>query len=181
MHKNPQQFTLGSMRIKKIGELIKTHQKQFYITALSITKNREMAQDAVHDAIIAVAINSSDIADLKAYLFTCIRHKALHASIKSQKVTELEEFIETQNMNAEERMFADHVVQYMDKLNPQQSQIIAMKIFAGMTFKEIASAQNQSINTVASHYRRGLEKLKEKFNEIWNPRRFRKQVVGFVD
>ncbi len=166
MHKNPWQFTLDGMRINKIGKLVKTYQKQFYITALAITKNREMAQDAVHDAIIAVASTTSDIADLKAYLFTSIRHKALHASTKSQKLTELEAFLETEDMNAEEKLFAEHVVQYLEKLNPQQSQIIAMKIFAGMTFKEISIAHNQSINTVASLYRRGLEKLKEKFNEI---------------
>lgn len=46
------------------------------------------------------------------------------------------------------------------KLPDDQREIIMLKVFEGMTFKEIASICGLSINTAASRYRYGLSKLR---------------------
>lgn len=154
------------MRIKKIGKIFKTHQKQFYVLALSITKNREMAEDAVHDAILAVASSQSSIKNLKAYLITSVRNKALHACVKHNKQPiEVDNYIETNHLSAEQSIFANQIMQSLKQLNSDQQQILIMKIFGDLTFKEIAEMTNNSPNTVASWYRRGLRILQEKYNE----------------
>lgn len=73
------------MRIKQIGKLYTDYQKQLYISAIAITKNREQAEDAVHDALISVISVQSEIKDLKAYLFSAVRNKALYARTRLNK------------------------------------------------------------------------------------------------
>jgi RNA polymerase sigma-70 factor (ECF subfamily) len=46
------------------------------------------------------------------------------------------------------------------KLPDEQREVIVLKVFEGLTFKEIASACGLSINTVASRYRYGLAAMK---------------------
>lgn len=42
----------------------------------------------------------------------------------------------------------------------EQREVIVLRIFEGLSFKEIAAASGQSINTVASRYRYGIEKMR---------------------
>ena len=50
----------------------------------------------------------------------------------------------------------------LSELPEEQREVIVMKIWGGLTFPQIASALNQSVNTVASRYRYALEKLRER-------------------
>ncbi len=42
----------------------------------------------------------------------------------------------------------------------EQREVIILKIFEGLSFREIAAVSGQSINTVASRYRYGIEKIR---------------------
>ena len=46
-------------------------------------------------------------------------------------------------------------------LPPEQKEAVFLKVFDGLTFKEIASVCGVSANTAASRYRYGIEKLRE--------------------
>jgi RNA polymerase sigma-70 factor (ECF subfamily) len=48
-----------------------------------------------------------------------------------------------------------------DNLPPEQKEVVFLKVFDGMTFKEIGSVCGVSSNTAASRYRYGIEKLRE--------------------
>ena len=48
-----------------------------------------------------------------------------------------------------------------DVLPPEQKEIVFLKVFDGLTFKEIGSVCGVSVNTAASRYRYGLAKLRE--------------------
>jgi RNA polymerase sigma-70 factor, ECF subfamily len=45
-------------------------------------------------------------------------------------------------------------------LPPEQREVVHLKVFEGMTFKEIADLSDESINTIASRYRYALDKLR---------------------
>jgi len=154
------------MNIKQVAKLFNAYHKQLYISAVAITKNREAAEDAVHDALIAVAETKSDVRHLKAYLFSSVRNKALYVYAK-QKISQVnsEDILLFDEDTTQQQVFASQVFKYLEKLNQEQQQTIIMKVFGGLTFKEISIATNQSPNTVASWYRRGLNTLKEKINE----------------
>ena len=48
-----------------------------------------------------------------------------------------------------------------DDLPAEQKEVVFLKVFDGMTFKEIGSVCDVSSNTAASRYRYGIEKLRE--------------------
>ncbi len=48
-----------------------------------------------------------------------------------------------------------------DDLPAEQKEILFLKVFDGLTFKEIGSVCGMSSNTAASRYRYGIEKLRE--------------------
>jgi RNA polymerase sigma-70 factor (ECF subfamily) len=50
--------------------------------------------------------------------------------------------------------------QALKTLPPEQREVVHLRVYEGMTFQEIASQTDQSINTIASRYRYALEKLK---------------------
>lgn len=165
MHKKGLSTTLLTMRIKQLAKIFKSQHSQLYICAVAITKNRQAAEDAVHDALMAVAQTNSDIKDLQAYLFSTVRNKAKYACVKNSKQQLNLEDILLCDDTTQQQIFSSQLFQQLEKLLPEQQETIIMKIFGGLTFKEIALATNQPLNTVASWYRRGLQTLKEKINE----------------
>ena len=48
-----------------------------------------------------------------------------------------------------------------DDLPAEQREVVFLKIYEGLTFKEIGSVCGVSANTAASRYRYGIEKLRE--------------------
>ncbi len=52
-----------------------------------------------------------------------------------------------------------------DELPAEQKEVVFLKVFEGLTFKEIGSACGISANTAASRYRYGIEKLRETAGE----------------
>ncbi len=60
-----------------------------------------------------------------------------------------------------DRVGKDEVLyQALDQLSDDERESIVLKIHQGMTFREIAAVRGVSINTAASWYRRGLDKMR---------------------
>ncbi|MDH4270488.1 MAG: sigma-70 family RNA polymerase sigma factor [Candidatus Aminicenantes bacterium] len=57
------------------------------------------------------------------------------------------------------------LVELADRLPEEQKEVIFMKVFDGLTFKEIGSACGISANTAASRYRYALDKLRAALEE----------------
>ena len=55
----------------------------------------------------------------------------------------------------------DALLQAVDRLPPEQKEVITLKIWSELTFDEIARTLDLSLNTVASRYRYALSKLKD--------------------
>jgi RNA polymerase sigma factor (sigma-70 family) len=62
--------------------------------------------------------------------------------------------------NCGDKDLAGHVQYSLNKLDCKYKDIILLKIFNDMTFKEIGKMFGESMNTISSRYRRGLGKLK---------------------
>lgn len=147
--------------MKHLESVFLEHQRRLFASALAITRNRAAAEDAVHDALIAVAALRKAPDDMTAYLFRVVRNKALH-NIKQagRHVAMVEDYLETAPDNAEQATLASQVRQHMVSLSKDEQQVLILKLFEDMTFDEIAGILGASPNTVASWYRRGLVKLK---------------------
>ena len=152
----------------RLERLFSDHYKHFHAVAMSITKNRVMAEDAVHDALVAVAASNTSPHNLRAYVLTVIRNKALLQLKQGTRFVEDipdQDFIQTDGMPDEEIIFIQQVLRLVDELNQNHQQVLILKLFAGLTFSEIAEVMESPSNTVASWYRRGLAQLQEKLSE----------------
>ncbi|PCH58959.1 MAG: hypothetical protein COC19_08015 [SAR86 cluster bacterium] len=152
----------------QLERLLAKHHQTFYISALSITKNRAAAEDAVHEALLSVSALTSDVDDLKAYVFKVIRNKAKRYVGQSARLVAADtvtEIIDSASMAHEDSVFLEQMLRHIEVLDKETQQVIIMKLFAGLTFNEIAEVMARSVNTVASWYRRGISQLQEKLNE----------------
>ena len=160
--------TLRPALLDQLTDLFESKQQQLYVSAMAITKDRASAEDVVLESLLAVAELKQAPNDLAAYLFRVVRNKALHLNKRNAKHTDdssIEHFIDTSSQSAEQLIFVRQVLQHLESLESNQQQVLIMKLFGDLTFDEIAKITDNSANTVASRYRRGLLQLKEKIHE----------------
>ena len=155
-------------RIAKLEKIFLLKNKQLYALALSITQNRALAEDCVHDALVAVAEFRGEIDEIEPYLFKVVRNKAIHQRKRLQnddKFQESLEFIEPRTDSQETLTLIQHIKQHISSLDVNYQQVLIMKLFSDLTFREIGAITECSPNTVASWYSRGLAQLKERIHD----------------
>jgi RNA polymerase sigma-70 factor (ECF subfamily) len=81
----------------------------------------------------------------------------------------------------EDDAFFDHTVEQREdaallesalrELPPEQREVVVLRVWGGLTFAEIATALDQSINTVTSRHRYALEALRRELKPYSHERR----------
>jgi RNA polymerase sigma-70 factor, ECF subfamily len=67
----------------------------------------------------------------------------------------------------DEEAFRAELSAALGELPPDQRAIVHLKLWEGLTFKQIAEALDIPLNTAASRYRYGLDKLRERLRPIY--------------
>jgi len=145
-------------------ELFDTYGPAMFKTACSLSKSAPDAEDAVQDVFVAIARmrgRMAGIQNLKTYLFASLRHALAKKACKAD--AEPVECIEDRRItpspdNPPEASAA--LERALGRLQADQRQVVAYKVDAGMTFKEIGMALGISPNTAASRWRYALDKLR---------------------
>tara|TARA_R110002073_G_scaffold77283_2_gene187205 strand:+ start:684 stop:1169 length:486 start_codon:yes stop_codon:yes gene_type:complete len=155
----------------QLERLFIRHQHDFFVAALSITRNGPAAEDVVHDSLLAVASLQTRPDNLKAYVYRVIRNKALLQKKQAQRLDDSGLDIDCfdsstlNELSVDERIFVEQALSKMTSLEANQQQVLLLKFFADLSFKDIADVMDSPINTVSSWYRRGLQQLQEKLDE----------------
>jgi RNA polymerase sigma-70 factor (ECF subfamily) len=140
------------------------HRQQLYTYAISITRHRESAEDAIHQAFQQLLRRGTLPVDFRPYVFRCVRNAALdglrRARVRSDPI-----FAETLEPRAGPAraggpLLASEVDEALRALSADEREVIVMKIYDALTFQEIADVLDSPLPTVASWYRRGLEKIR---------------------
>lgn len=159
---------------KALYELISPKILAFLMQMLG---DRHFAEDALQDAMVQVWNNASTYDEHKAKASTWIvgiaRNRALDQLRKSGRLKEvlrdgeysIGEALYRENTESSEEPMSDvtsgRLVLCMDELGDDPRACIKLAYINGFTFREIAIGQRQSIGTVKSWVRRGLQKLRE--------------------
>jgi RNA polymerase sigma-70 factor, ECF subfamily len=69
--------------------------------------------------------------------------------------------------NPDEAAFGAALSTALGELPPEQRSVVHLKLWAGLTFGQIAEALNIPPNTAASRYRYGLDKLRELLRPLY--------------
>lgn len=151
----------------QLEKLFREKHLVLYAAAMAITRNHASAEDAVHDALIAVAESSAEPANLQAYLYTVVRNKALLSASRARinEVPVEQDFVDFRAVDGSQSVLLRQALAQIEKLDLNTRQVLILKLFADLTFNEIAQLMNEPLNTVASWYRRGLQHVQEKLHE----------------
>lgn len=164
-------FIANNANYQKFEALFNQYYSGLIVYASHFTGNRESAEDLVHDLFIHLWENCGllETENIKAYLFTSIRNRALnylsHLKIRNEyqektlrqgDVTGLltwEYYVETE--------LRQHIETAINHLSPQTRKIFLMSRFDHKTAAAIASELDLSPRTVEKHIEIALKNLKK--------------------
>ena len=130
------------------------------------------AEETLQNVFVKIARNRDRLAaarSLKAYLFTMTRNEAMTLARRRGRIeiaVDPSDFVllpaEIPEPPPPEE--AEAAARHLAALPEKQRAVIVLKIFEDLTFDQIAASLKISINTAASRYRYGIEKLKRRLN-----------------
>lgn len=133
------------------------------------TGNHADAQDVVQEAVIRFWPRRAEASDPPAFLAACVRNGAIdfarrrsrRRARESAARIAAEPMLESPLEQNERR---DAIEAALTHLPPEQREVVVMKVWAGLTFRQIAEALDIPANTAASRYRYALEALKKQLD-----------------
>jgi len=154
---------IQSEGVVALGDLFDLTAPRLYRYALAMTRHREDAEDVLQGAMVRVALHSQSLADALhpwPYVLQVVRHEAIRSSQKKRRSRESCSLIEVEgDFSGESSELRDLVQDALQKLPPEQAEIVVLKIWEEMTFLEISQVLDEPPNTIASRYRYALQKL----------------------
>ncbi len=133
---------------------------------------RDGAEDVLHDVFVSLAEglrHRQPPKNLKGYLLTAaanrVRDRFRRAKREPGPLHEAVSLEASKPGNpatlVAESERTERVWKCVLSLPDEQRDVVAFKIYGGLTFREVAERTRTSINTVQSRYRYGLEKLRQ--------------------
>jgi RNA polymerase sigma-70 factor (ECF subfamily) len=127
--------------------------------------SRDSAADVLQTTFLRVVEKRRHFARVEnpvAYLFRVASNEASRAMSRTRRTNR--EQMSTDNLASDDRGLsqedAEIVTVALETLDPSDRELIELKVFAGLTFREIAETLEQPPGTVATRYRRALESLR---------------------
>jgi RNA polymerase sigma factor (sigma-70 family) len=151
------------------GRLFAEHGAALYRYALVLLGDSAAAEDAVQQVFCALLRRpAGGVLDNEAhYLRRAVRNACYsahrHNGVRSAALDSgaLLTAIDGTVVNTEERLTLERGIR---ELPVDQREVVHLHAFEGLTFREIAEASGESINTIAARYRYALAKLRDYFN-----------------
>lgn len=162
-------------------EFYSRHRRVLFLYLLSLVRSRETAEELLQDTFYSFLsslgrLNGS--ANLRPYLVRTARNRAFDHLRRSRRDAEAIEWrAEDALFNARGQDAAgrgglidpDEVSRLVQGLPEEQREAVILRVFAGMTFREIAALAGCPEASVVSRYRYGLEKLRAAWKKDWKP------------
>jgi RNA polymerase sigma-70 factor (ECF subfamily) len=138
--------------------------------AFALLGSRADAEDAVQEVFVGLAqarASWASVENLRAYLFTALRHAAAKAAARrrADRRAPLPDDIAAPQPRGLAAGPAARLERALAALPADRREVVALKIDAGLTFREIAAVLGISPDTAASRYRYALTELRDTLGE----------------
>jgi len=157
-----------------LGELYDRYASVAMATALRVVSDRQLAEDVVHDAFLAVwrKIDRFDATrgSLRAWLLTVVRNRAIDHVRADRRSLDIDELDEQSLLRsgtnptwelAVERLAAARLRAAMGSLPTEQREAVELAYFGGRTYREIAVLTGVPQGTANGRLRLALARLRE--------------------
>jgi RNA polymerase sigma-70 factor, ECF subfamily len=139
----------------ELGALYDAWASRLLAYIMTITRDRTKAEDALHNLFVKLATGRPDLRDPAVYLFRAARNEAIRCSRRrpEKRLADLDVLAAPSE--------AAGLRDALDRLPPDQLDVVVLHVFEGLTFRETAEILAIPQDTAASRYRYALEKLRE--------------------
>ena len=160
--------------IELLENLYRDHRQGLFLLALSIVRSPDVAEDAVHNAFARLYRKGREKAgdfngNSVAYVYQVVRNSAIdlqRADARHDRVSAAMfagfnpiEAIECPVEPLLTRERDEILKSAIDQLSDSDREAVVLKLFAGLTFDQAGQVAGTSPKTIATRYRRALEKL----------------------
>ncbi len=164
--------------LQRIEELYDEHARTLHAFLLNLTRSEADTKDILQELFIKLAKQPGllkGLRDEKAFLLRLAHNQAIDLmrrnASKGRVVEELSEasvglFQDAADPDA--KAFRKELSLALGELPPDQRAVVHLKLWAGLTFEEIADALELSPNTAASRCRYGLDKLRARLRPLYD-------------
>ena len=162
------EFTRGSSNALKL--IYEKYKNDLFALAIALLNDKSSAEDIVHEVFVGFAQLGNKLqlkGSLKSYLSTAVANRVRNLTRKTTGLSLDSEGVEISGPVLDQpdefimsREQSDSIASALRKLPYQQREVVILHLQSGLKFKDIAKAQNVSVNTIQSRYRYGLIKLR---------------------
>ena len=151
---------------KAFEHIFRVMSPKLYRFAFAYLMNAHVAEDIVQDAFMKLWMIASSLPDetnINSYLYSSVKNSCLnyykHLQVEDSNKTKLTEaLIFTGILEYEDNhLLLEKVQECLQQLSEQQRKVLELKIFQGMSYKEIARELNISEVSVHTHIKRAYK------------------------
>ncbi len=153
----------GKLRNDEVQGWYEQHGPALLAYACSILGDRGSAEDVLQQVFLKLLKRNIEVpsAAAKPYLFRAVRNTAFNLSRQNSRNVALDACEQWFTAPPELLHWSTKLESAILSLPVEQSEVLTMRIWGEMTFDEIATVLEVSINTAASRYRYAIAKLRE--------------------
>ena len=161
----------------EIERLYDEHAQALYAFLLNLTRDEADTRDLLQDVFVKLARDPellADVRDERAFLIRLahnsaidsIRRRGTRDKTREQFAAEIiSPFAPTSD--PDEQAFRAALAEASAELPEDQRAVVHLKLWEGLTFERIAEVLEIPLNTAASRYRYGLDKLRERLRPLY--------------
>ncbi len=157
-----------------LEKLYLRHRQGLFTLALAVAGGRAAAEDAVQEACARLLASGGAIdGDPAAYLFAAVRNAA--ADQRRRRSAAGAALVGASIYNGR-RLSTDEpdrdaetdgrVRRAVAGLPGEHREAVVMRIYGGLTFEQMAAATGEPLSTMASRYRRAIERLRDELGGL---------------
>lgn len=162
----------------ELERLYDAHAPALYAFLLNLTRHEPTTRDILQDIFTKLARRPellNDARDERAFLLRLAHHAAIDA-FRRQSTRErnhsafVADHVSLFALTADpdEAEFRRKLAAALGELPPDQRAVVHLKLWEGLTFDAIAELLGIPLNTAASRYRYGLDKLRERLRPLYD-------------
>jgi RNA polymerase sigma-70 factor (ECF subfamily) len=169
---------IASGSIEAFEHLYDRYSQRAYRVALSVCRERGLAEEAVQDVFVAIWRNRNSYrperGTVAAWLLSSARYRAIDSARRHDKHVkrradesriDADRFVEDPAEGAVSDVEAAHLRLLLNRLPDAQREVITLAFYGQLTHTEIADHLQLSAGTIKGRMRLGLEKLRHKVEQ----------------
>ncbi len=171
------------MSIQELERLYDAHASSLYAFLLNLTRDEAETRDLLQDLFARLASRPGllkAVRDERGFLIRMANNLALDSFRRRETRSMAQSRLAVEcidpfcsSSDPDETAFRRELAAALGELPSEQRAVVHLKLWEGLTFEAIASALDIPLNTAASRYRYGLDKLRGQLRPLYDEIRTR--------